>query len=110
MKVKGIDVDPHTRCSHYHTDVDIIAIKFHCCNEYYACYACHQETASHSATKWPQDQWNEQAILCGNCQHELTINEYMSTSNCPQCNSLFNEKCSNHFHLYFDVTRESSRH
>ncbi|MFC7060924.1 CHY zinc finger protein [Halobacillus seohaensis] len=103
QKVQGNQVDPYTRCTHYHSTVDIIAIKFYCCNEYYACYYCHQELANHTTSKWPKNQWNERAILCGNCHHELTIHDYMNASACPQCESSFNEKCIHHFHLYFDT-------
>ncbi|MEI2340752.1 hypothetical protein V8V71_18610, partial [Priestia megaterium] len=39
--VKGDTVDSETRCMHYRTDKDIIAIKFYCCNTYYPCYQCH---------------------------------------------------------------------
>ncbi|GGC91012.1 hypothetical protein GCM10007216_22200 [Thalassobacillus devorans] len=101
-KVKGVQVDPYTRCQHYHSDIDIIAIKFYCCKEYYACYYCHKEKANHREEKWPRELWNEQAILCGNCDHELTINEYIEASECPSCRHRFNEKCSNHYPLYFD--------
>ncbi|MFG6114423.1 CHY zinc finger protein [Halobacillus sp. MO56] len=105
IEVKGMEVDAFTRCRHYHSEVDIIAIKFHCCKEYYACYYCHKEKADHRETKWPRDQWEEQAILCGNCSRELTINEYMSVSGCPECQHRFNEKCSNHYPLYFDMKK-----
>ena len=33
--VKGNGVDKETRCLHYHSEVDRIAIKFYCCNSYY---------------------------------------------------------------------------
>ncbi|WP_163526142.1 CHY zinc finger protein [Halobacillus ihumii] len=106
--VKGVNVDQHTKCAHYHTDVDIIAIKFYCCNDYYACYFCHQEVSNHNVSKWPKSRWSERAILCGSCKHELTISEYMASTNCPHCESRFNEKCSNHFHLYFEMTEPPS--
>ncbi|CDQ20545.1 Uncharacterized protein, contains Zn-finger domain of CHY type [Halobacillus karajensis] len=100
--VKGVEVDAQTRCAHYQSDRDIIAIKFHCCKEYYACYYCHHEQAGHPPSKWPRQQWGEKAILCGNCHHELTILEYMESKRCPQCEHRFNENCSLHYPLYFD--------
>ncbi|MGP4060712.1 CHY zinc finger protein [Halobacillus sp. H74] len=103
LHVKGTAVDPQTRCAHYNTEVDIIAIKFHCCQEYYACYYCHQDHADHPPTKWPQEKWNQQGILCGNCQHELTIQEYMEVRGCPKCHHTFNERCSLHHPLYFNI-------
>ena len=44
--VLGPVVDDMTRCVHYNTPVDIVAI-FACCGEYYPCHLCHQETAGH---------------------------------------------------------------
>lgn len=38
MTVKGVALDANTRCRHYGTDKDIIAIKFKCCETFYACY------------------------------------------------------------------------
>lgn len=34
-KVYGSLIDTETRCRHYFTEEDIIAIKFKCCNKYY---------------------------------------------------------------------------
>ncbi|ARI78500.1 CHY zinc finger protein [Halobacillus mangrovi] len=104
--VKGIDVDTNTRCAHYHTEKDIIAIKFHCCKEYYACYYCHKEAAGHHAIRWPKEEWDGPAILCGNCSHELSISTYLDVNNCPNCDHEFNEGCSNHYHLYFEYDRK----
>ncbi|MBM7587063.1 putative CHY-type Zn-finger protein [Bacillus pakistanensis] len=101
--VKGVEVDSQTRCKHYHTERDIIAIKFKCCDTYYPCHLCHEECADHKALTWPKEEWNEKAILCGNCGEELTINEYMnSKSTCPNCSASFNPGCQLHYHLYFD--------
>jgi uncharacterized CHY-type Zn-finger protein len=101
--VKGIKVDEQTRCAHYHSAIDIIAIKFYCCKKYYACYYCHEEQSNHPPIKWPQEKWEEEAILCGNCKSELSIHEYMKRSQCPKCKHGFNEKCSLHYPLYFDM-------
>ena len=61
--------------------LDIIAIKFKCCEKYYPCYQCHEETADHPAQIWNKDEWNIKAILCGVCKTELTINDYMRSGN-----------------------------
>ena len=42
--IKGKPVDKQTRCEHYQSELDIIAIKFKCCNDYYPCFSCHAET------------------------------------------------------------------
>jgi uncharacterized CHY-type Zn-finger protein len=103
IKVKGKCVDEQTRCVHYHSPLDVIAIKFKCCGEYYPCYECHSETSGHEAEQWKKDEWDTKAILCGVCKNELTINEYMkSDSHCPHCHFSFNPNCSRHYHLYFE--------
>ena len=53
--------------------LDIIAIRFKCCDKYYPCYQCHEETADHPAQMWNKDEWDTMAILCGVCKTEMTI-------------------------------------
>nr|WP_318153097.1 CHY zinc finger protein [Metabacillus arenae] len=104
IQVYGETVDEQTRCVHYHTEKDIIAIKFYCCKTYYPCYQCHEQSAGHSIKVWPKTEFNEKAILCGVCKHELTINQYFqSHSVCPYCHSSFNPGCNRHKHLYFEA-------
>ncbi|CAG9620497.1 CHY zinc finger protein [Sutcliffiella rhizosphaerae] len=103
IQVLGSTVDNETRCTHYHSEKDIIAIKFYCCKEYYPCYQCHLEHAKHSIDVWPKSEFHQKAILCGKCKKELTINEYReSNANCPSCLSNFNPRCQLHSHLYFE--------
>jgi uncharacterized CHY-type Zn-finger protein len=103
MIVNGKAIDNQTRCVHYHSPLDIIAIKFKCCNVYYPCYFCHAEEAGHAAVRWIKEEFNQKAILCGNCKNELTIEEYFKSNyQCPYCKADFNPKCSNHNHLYFE--------
>ena len=102
--VTGVDIGPQTRCAHYHTELDIIAIKFKCCGQWFPCFECHAETAGHEASVWPIGERGTHAILCGNCGHQFTINEYFdSNSICPSCDSKFNPGCENHYHLYFEL-------
>jgi len=97
-------LDDQTRCKHYQSERDIIAIKFKCCREYYSCYQCHHELADHDAVRWAVDEQYEQAILCGQCQHELRISDYLhSDFQCPHCGASFNPKCEDHWTLYFEV-------
>ncbi|MBM7552526.1 CHY zinc finger protein [Thalassobacillus pellis] len=100
-KVLG-DLDGNTRCKHYNKLEDIIAIKFYCCGEYYSCHRCHDEIADHPIKTWPQECWREKGVLCGVCGCEMEISVYMKSKKCPKCNNLFNERCRNHYHLYFD--------
>jgi uncharacterized CHY-type Zn-finger protein len=101
--VQGVELDEQTRCAHWRTANDIVAIRFPCCDTFYACYDCHAQLAGHPAQRWRKDQSGERAILCGGCGHVLTIAEYLSCGfKCPECGSAFNPGCQNHYHLYFE--------
>jgi uncharacterized CHY-type Zn-finger protein len=102
--VCGVDLDPQTRCAHYHGATDIIAIKMKCCGVYYACKDCHVALADHEIEVWPRGGWTEGAVLCGACGSELTIEKYMECeSRCPKCGAAFNPGCRNHYQFYFDM-------
>jgi uncharacterized CHY-type Zn-finger protein len=108
--VRGINLDPQTRCEHYHGPTDIIAIKMKCCGVYYACKDCHVALADHQIETWPESEWNQQAILCGACGTELTIIQYLQSQNrCPSCREHFNPGCRNHYHFYFQLRRAPSK-
>jgi uncharacterized CHY-type Zn-finger protein len=101
-EVRGIDLDAATRCAHYRTELDIIAIRMKCCGVYYACKECHEALAGHPIDVWPQSEWTQPAVLCGACGHEMTINEYRSSSDkCPRCDAPFNPGCRKHYGFYF---------
>lgn len=100
-EVFGKTVDDHTRCVHYGTELDIIAIRFACCDRYYPCHLCHAECADHPARQWPREQWNRPAILCGMCWTELRIDAYQATDACPECSAPFNPRCAAHSAHYF---------
>jgi uncharacterized CHY-type Zn-finger protein len=102
-RVLGPVVDDETRCIHYRTPLDVIAVKFACCLEFYPCHLCHAETADHAATQWPVDARTEQAVLCGTCGHLLTIAGYLVTEACPACAAPFNPGCKLHPELYFHL-------
>ncbi|MDO5053095.1 MAG: CHY zinc finger protein, partial [Pseudoclavibacter sp.] len=94
-------VDEQTRCVHYRTELDIVAIRFACCREYYPCHACHAETAGHPPERWPASAFEELAILCGACGSELTIRAYLDAAACPHCAAPFNPRCALHRERYF---------
>ncbi|HSI87458.1 MAG TPA: CHY zinc finger protein [Pyrinomonadaceae bacterium] len=101
--VYGVNVEPQTRCAHWHSDIDIIAIKFRCCAAWYPCDDCHTALAGHEAQTWPREHFDEPAVLCGACGHQLTVTEYLlSESVCPSCSASFNPGCAKHYHLYFE--------
>ncbi len=98
----GSLTDGQTRCVHYHSGTDVIAIRFKCCNTYYPCYQCHAELAGHEAVLWEKTEHQQLAVLCGVCKNQLTIAQYLACANkCPACGVLFNPNCSRHYHLYF---------
>ena len=102
-RVLGPVVDEQTRCIHYSTPLDVVAIRFRCCGEYYPCHLCHADAADHPAEQWPASQWDTPAILCGVCSTELTVTEYLAVDSCPACAAPFNPGCALHAHLYFEV-------
>ena len=100
--VHGTDVNTRTQCAHWHSERDIIAIKFKCCDTYYACIDCHREAADHAPEVWPRAEFAEPAIYCGSCHHELSIAAYLTCGNmCPVCQAAFNPGCAKHYPLYF---------
>jgi uncharacterized CHY-type Zn-finger protein len=102
-EVNGVDVDPETRCAHYHSARDIIAIRFKCCGRWYPCHACHAATTDHEPQVWPCAERDVPVILCGACGRRLTARAYLdSASRCPSCASGFNPRCARHHHLYFE--------
>lgn len=109
-RVLGRPVDEQTRCVHYRTPLDVVAIRFRCCGEYYPCHLCHQQDAGHPAVPWPVGERDAVAILCGVCRGELSIREYLGVEGCPRCGAPFNPGCRAHAHLYFELrTAEPQR-
>ena len=104
-EVKGTNVDAQTRCEHYHKEIDIIAIKFKCCGDWFPCFECHEENTNHQQEIWPVDEFDTKTVLCGSCGYKLSVTEYMKCDSvCPECRSLFNPGCAKHYHLYFETS------
>lgn len=102
-EIKGPVIDGETRCAHYHGDNDRIAIKFFCCGDWFPCHACHEEAGCGSPEVWPKDRFDERAVLCGGCGHQLTVREYLEGEpSCPECGTSFNPGCKLHRALYFE--------
>ncbi|MER3431742.1 MAG: hypothetical protein C4324_12005 [Blastocatellia bacterium] len=103
-EVFGVSVDAQTRCAHWNSPVDVIALRFFCCRRWYPCYQCHLEVADHRAIPVPVALRDEpEAVLCGVCGHKMSVNEYFGCgAQCPTCKAKFNPGCANHYHLYFE--------
>lgn len=102
--VRGVGVGPETRCEHYHTDRDVVAFEFACCERYYPCFRCHEAVADHDAIPWPRERFDEPSVLCGVCNAELTVPEYLEADyRCPSCDAAFNPGCGAHAELYFET-------
>ena len=107
--IHGIGADGQTRCAHYRTAVDVIAIKMKCCGLYYACKDCHDALAHHAIETWPRSEWDTLAVMCGVCGTELSTRQYMNSNDrCPACDAKFNPACRNHYHFYFDTSELTS--
>lgn len=103
IKVLGSVLDEETRCKHYHSERDIIAIKFYCCNTYFSCFQCHEESGCGNTNVWPKEKFDKKAVLCGKCKSEMTVNQYKDCEyKCPSCGTQFNSGCGLHWGLYFD--------
>ncbi|WP_170972334.1 CHY zinc finger protein [Natronorubrum halophilum] len=102
--VRGVDVGSETRCAHYRTDLDVVAFKFACCEQYYPCYRCHEAVTDHDASPWPRDRFDESSVLCGVCETELTVPEYLEAEyRCPSCDAAFNPGCRAHAERYYET-------
>lgn len=100
--VRGVGVDPQTRCVHYGSPLDVVAIKMKCCDTYFACKDCHAALTGHPLEPWPREEWAEAAVLCGVCESQLSIEQYLRAANaCPNCAAPFNPRCRDHYSYYF---------
>ncbi|MFD2304954.1 CHY zinc finger protein [Enterococcus termitis] len=100
--IAGCIIDQQGRCTHYHSEYDVVANKCYKCLTYYACYRCHDEKETHLFAPWPVTSDKEaKVILCGTCQYEMNYEQYKKEGLCPNCKQRFNPKCVNHESIYF---------
>ncbi|ALE76872.1 hypothetical protein AD006_30905 (plasmid) [Pseudonocardia sp. EC080610-09] len=102
MRVYGAVVDHEARCTHYRGPLDVVAMRFRCCDRYYPCLHCHAEHADHPARRWPAAERSEPAVLCGVCRTEMSVDTYVDTDGCPRCSAPFNPGCRLHHGYYFE--------
>ena len=104
VPLRGVRVDPETRCVHWDDPVDVVALRFGCCETYYPCDGCHDAATDHEAVPWPRERFDEPAVLCGACRTTLTAREYLNSDDaCPACGTAFNPGCRKHRDRYFEV-------
>ena len=127
VPLRGVAVGPETRCAHWDAPVDVVALRFGCCETYYPCDACHDAVTDHEAEPWPRDRFAEPAVLCGVCGATLSAREYLDgdgearcasgseglcpsgsrakpdDDQCPRCDADFNPGCRAHRDRYFEV-------
>ncbi len=103
VPLRGVAVDPETRCAHYDENYDRIAIRFPCCGVYYPCFRCHRELADHDAERIPRAAFEEAGVLCGGCGATLSVRAYLDCGDsCPACGVAFNPGCRRHYGRYFE--------
>lgn len=103
-RVHGVGVDDATRCVHYDTDRDVVAIRFACCDRYYPCHACHDAVTDHERERVPRAAFDDSGVLCGACGTELSVATYLDADDaCPACGHEFNPGCGAHADRYFEV-------
>lgn len=102
VPLRGLQVDPQTRCAHYDGAQDVIAVRFACCDVYYPCFRCHRAVTDHESRPWPADRRYEPAVLCGACGQTLSADTYLRADyTCPLCGAVFNPACAAHHDHYF---------
>ena len=103
VPLRGVGVDAETRCAHWESDLDVVALRFGCCATFSPCHACHAETADHDPEPWPRARFDEPAVLCGVCGATLSARAYLDGDDaCPACGTAFNPGCRRHRDRYFE--------
>jgi uncharacterized CHY-type Zn-finger protein len=104
--VRGVAVGPETRCAHWTSDRDVVAIRAPCCGGYYPCHACHDALADHAFEPIPASAFDDPGVLCGVCGTALAVGEYLECGHaCPACGAAFNPGCAAHHDRYFEGCR-----
>lgn len=102
--MKGLEVDSKSRCKHWHSEVDIVSLRFPKDEVFYPCYECYEAIHQKLPPKWKKENFDEAlAILCGNCGTAMHVSTYLNAANtCPTCQHPFNPGCAKHYPYYFE--------
>jgi uncharacterized CHY-type Zn-finger protein len=101
--IRGRTLDAQARCAHWGGPQDVVAFRFPCCEGWWPCNRCHDETQDHAAQPWPVDRQDESSVLCGVCRNAMTVAMYVTSgSRCPSCGAGFNPACRAHWPIYFE--------
>ncbi|WP_308726731.1 CHY zinc finger protein [Clavibacter sp. VKM Ac-2542] len=101
LVVRGPAIDAETRCIHYGSALDVVALRAPCCDAWYPCHLCHAAIADHPLEVIPRSAHHLPAALCGVCRATMSVPEYLAAEACPSCGAAFNPGCAAHAHLYF---------
>ncbi|KRL43329.1 CHY zinc finger protein [Lacticaseibacillus manihotivorans] len=96
-KIYGQQLDVASRCRHYHSDLDVVALWCGQCQKFWACYEFHDAMGDHEFVPLPKAQ---ALVLCGACRCMMTYSQYQSGA-CPNCWYPFNPRCELHTDHYF---------
>ncbi|WP_415380271.1 CHY zinc finger protein [Halosimplex sp. TS25] len=106
VPLRGVDVDSETRCTHYESAVDVVALRFPCCDCYYPCFRCHDEVTDHDPERVTPEAFADPAVLCGACGETPSVHAYLDCDDtCHDCGAAFNPGCRRHRDRYFAVER-----
>ena len=107
VPLRGVAVDAKTRCTHYDSELDVVALRFPCCDAYCPCFRCHEAVADHDPERAPSEAFDDPAVLCRVCGATLSTRAYLDCGDaCPECDASFNPGCRRHHDRYFEPERE----
>ncbi len=105
-RIYGFLTDEEGRCAHYHSPVDVAALRCGACGRYYSCYQCHDALEDHPFMAAAAE--DSHPVLCGACGRGLSREEYQQ-GRCPYCGQSFNPGCRQHYSIYFGSCGETRR-
>ena len=84
--IEGLELTKHggSRCAHWHSELDVLALQAPCCGKFYACASCHDACEDHALEPWPADTpVSQPALMCGVCRHRYSIETYIRGAEPP---------------------------